>query len=99
MMVKQRLTPILPLLISPEGLNIEKRSSIADLLSNGQALLARRPFRSLHHFISDAGLISGGRSPGPGGVGLAHCGFLFRDKLPASRDDIPEALRQSVESA
>jgi predicted ATPase with chaperone activity len=115
-MVSQRLTPILPPLTFPEGLNIEKLSSIAargpapaavrcaaktrlPRLPGGQALLARRPFRSPHHFISDAGLISGGRVPRPGEVSPAQDGVLFLDELPESRRDILEVLRQSLESS
>jgi hypothetical protein len=98
-MVSQRLTPILPPLTLPEELNLKKLYSIAGLLPGGQALLARRPFRSPHHFISDAGLISGGRVPRPGEVSPAQDGVLFLDELPESRRDILEVLRQSLESS
>jgi magnesium chelatase family protein len=53
------------------------RRFIALWLRYSQAIIATRPFRSLHHTISDAGLVGGGTVPKPGEVSLAHNGVFF----------------------
>jgi magnesium chelatase family protein len=67
-MLAKRLPSILPPLSFDEALEATKLSSIAGVLPPGQALLARRPFRSPHHSICDADLIGGGSIPRPGEV-------------------------------
>src|SRR5439155_5198390 len=59
-MLAKRLAGILPTLTFAEAIETTKVHSIAGILPGGRGLLSKRPFRSPHHTISDAGLIGGG---------------------------------------
>ncbi len=96
-MLARRLPTILPAPTLQEALATTKIHSVAGILSQGQALVATRPFRAPHHTISDAGLIGGGAYPRPGEVSLSHHGVLFLDELPEFRRNVVEALRQPLE--
>lgn len=96
-MLARRLPTILPKMTFEEALETSKIWSIAGKMHPGEALIARRPFRSPHHTISDAGLVGGGRSPMPGEVSMTHNGVLFLDELPEFNRSVLEVLRQPLE--
>ena len=96
-MLARRIASILPPMTLDESLEATKIHSITGTLLPNQALITRRPFRSPHHTISDAGLLGGGAHPMPGEVSLAHRGVLFLDELPEFHRNVLEVMRQPLE--
>lgn len=98
-MLAKRLPTILPTLEAAESIETTRIYSALGQLPQGQPLLARRPFRSPHHTISDAGLVGGGNPPAPGEISKAHNGILFLDELPEFNRKTLEVMRQPLEDS
>ncbi len=96
-MLAKRMPTILPQLEPTESIETTRIYSALGQLPAGQPLLARRPFRSPHHTISDAGLVGGGSPPSPGEISKAHNGILFLDELPEFNRKTLEVMRQPLE--
>ncbi|MAI30633.1 MAG: magnesium chelatase [Planctomycetaceae bacterium TMED240] len=96
-MLSKRMPTILPQLAAPESIATTRIYSALGQLPAGQPLLARRPFRSPHHTISNAGLVGGGSPPSPGEISKAHNGILFLDELPEFNRKTLEVMRQPLE--
>ncbi len=76
-MLSKRLPSVLPDMTWEESLEVSQIYSVMGLLTAKQPLLTRRPFRSPHHTVSNAGLAGGGTNPKPGEISMAHNGVLF----------------------
>jgi magnesium chelatase family protein len=96
-MLAKRVPTILPTLSASESIETTRIYSAMGRLQAGQPLMAKRPFRSPHHTISDAGLVGGGSTPAPGEISMAHNGVLFLDELPEFNRRTLEVLRQPLE--
>jgi magnesium chelatase family protein len=96
-MLAKRVPTILPTLTASESIETTRIYSAMGRLGPGQPLMAKRPFRSPHHTISDAGLVGGGSTPVPGEISMAHNGVLFLDELPEFNRRTLEVLRQPLE--
>ncbi len=98
-MLSKRLPSILPKMSWEESLEVSQIYSVMGLLNSKEPLVMRRPFRSPHHTISNAGLAGGGTNPRPGEISMAHKGVQFLDELPEFRKDTLDMMRQPLEDA
>ena len=96
-MLSKRLPSILPDMTREEALEVSQIYSVMGLLTSKEPLVQKRPFRSPHHTISNAGLAGGGTNPRPGEISMAHQGVLFLDELPEFRKDTLDMMRQPLE--
>ncbi|MBQ8834973.1 MAG: YifB family Mg chelatase-like AAA ATPase [Oscillospiraceae bacterium] len=96
-MLSKRLPSILPDMTWEESLEVSQVYSVMGLLTAKEPLVTRRPFRSPHHTVSNAGLAGGGSNPRPGEISMAHKGVLFLDELPEFRKDTLDMMRQPLE--
>ena len=96
-MLSKRLPSILPKMSREEALEVSQIYSVMGMLTAKEPLVTRRPFRSPHHTISNAGLAGGGTNPKPGEISMAHKGVLFLDELPEFRKDTLDMMRQPLE--
>ena len=96
-MLAKRIPTVLPSLTPQESIDTTRIYSAIGRLRSGQPLMARRPFRSPHHTISEAGLVGGGSTPTPGEISMAHHGVLFLNELPEFNRKTLEVLQQPLE--
>ena len=96
-MMARRIPTILSPMSFEQAIEVVKIYSVAGVMADGRSFSVGKPFRAPHHTISDAGLVGGGKRPGPGEASLAHKGVLFLDELPEFRKNALEALRQPLE--
>ena len=96
-MLSKRLPSILPDRTWEEALDVTQIYSVMGSLDPKMPLMTRRPFRSPHHTISNAGLTGGGANPKPGEISLSHKGVLFLDELPEFHKDTLDLMRQPLE--
>ncbi len=96
-MLSKRLPGILPDMTWEEALEITQICSVMGSLTAREPMVTRRPFRSPHHTISNAGLVGGGTNPKPGEISMSHKGVLFLDELPEFRKDTLDLMRQPLE--
>ena len=95
-MAARRIPGILPSITLKEAIEISSLYSVNGMLPGGKGLMAKRPFREVHHTVTKIAMIGGaGRA---GEVSLADKGVLFLDEFPEFAREVLETLRQPMES-
>ena len=95
--IAKRIPGILPPLTLEESLDLTMIYSILGQVDSENPLKVERPFREVHHTVTNAGLIGGGMIPRPGEITLAHKGVLFLDEIAEFPKSVLETLRQPLE--
>ncbi|WP_346663940.1 YifB family Mg chelatase-like AAA ATPase [uncultured Merdimonas sp.] len=96
-MIARRIPGILPPPCEEESLEMTAVYSVLGRVEETHPLITERPFREVHHTVTKAALIGGGRAPSPGEISLAHEGVLFLDELTEYEKPVLEALREPLE--
>lgn len=96
-MVAKRIPTILPPLTKEESMELTALYSIFGELDKDNPLITTRPFREVHHTITQSALIGGGMTPRPGEITLADKGVLFLDEIAEFQKSVLEVLRQPLE--
>ena len=98
-MLAQSIAGIQPALSLEESIETSNIYSFSKKKTGDEmGLIATRPFISVHHTVSIAGLIGGGASnPLPGDISLAHNGVLFIDEFSELSKKTLDSLRQPME--
>ena len=97
-MAAQRLGTILPDLDERTSMETTTIYSAAGLLDETSPLVVRPPCREVHHTVTKAALLGGGRYPSPGELSLANGGVLFLDELSEFQRPVLDALREPLET-
>lgn len=97
-MAAQRLQTILPDLDEKTSMETMTIYSAMGLLDDAQPLLVQPPYREVHHTVTKAALLGGGRFPNPGELSLANGGILFLDELSEYQRPVLDALREPLET-
>lgn len=96
-MTAKRIPTIFPPMTLEESMEVTKIYSILGEIDEERPLIQMRPFRSVHHTVTNRALVGGGVIPTPGEISLAHNGVLFLDELPEFQRSAIEVLRQPLE--
>lgn len=97
-MAAQRIKTILPDLDEKTSMETMTIYSAMGLLDETDPLLIRPPYREVHHTVTKAALLGGGRFPKPGELSLANGGILFLDELSEYQRTVLDALREPLET-
>ncbi|MBQ0003730.1 MAG: YifB family Mg chelatase-like AAA ATPase [Treponema sp.] len=94
----QRFGELLPALTVEESYPVTRIHSLSGILSKGDSLIRRAPFRMPHQTASIEGICGGGINCRPGEISLAHNGVLFLDEACEFRTSVLQMLRVPLES-